>query len=660
MRNSMRHTVLSAFCMMGLAAAMPMAANATNSSGGVVNSDALSLEYWALPNAMRGVELSPDGKFVALIRNRTKTGDPIIEVFETNDLSKKPYRVGADSLEITGFNWISSTDMTISFRRQVRSSARGFNRSAFATKLARFSMNDKKFEELTNDSLTISLVSRLVHDDKHVLMRHSEFDRRSSFRAPIFNKVNLKTGAKTLVLKGNEDLGNYRFDAEGNPWFAAGREGKETIFYYRKPGSKDWKEFRRVNRDDFEEFIPQTRLADDPSRLYVVAHNGNDKKGLWIYNMDTKSFEDLVYRRKDVDVAGVGTHTNSWTYPNAVTRVSYAKEKFHRKYFDEDEKAIIAQFENAIPNAYQVAITSRSKDGNVMVIRNVGPKDPGSFYLYNDGAFGKLGSVNGLLTAKDLSEVEYITYKARDGKTIPGYLTKPKGAGPHPLVVMPHGGPFSEETVIFDEWSQMLANNGYMVLQPQFRGSKNYGLDFYKSAFINGGEGGGKMQDDKDDGAKHLIAQGLVDPDRVAMFGWSYGGYASLIAASRPNNIYQCVIAGAAVADNLQQVNLYRNQLRGAQQVEQLQFWDGSMSPIEEVDKVNVPIMLIHGSIDQRVGIKHSNKYVSALKKANKEHKYLELKDADHFLSTLRFDHKMEMYPALVDFLQKDCGPNGL
>jgi len=271
-----------------------------------------------------------------------------------------------------------------------------------------------------------------------------------------------------------------------------------------------------------------------------------------------------------------------------------------------------------------------------------------------------LGSANTLLKSEDLAEVEYVSYSARDGKKINGYITKPKGAGPHPLVVMPHGGPFVGEVSVYDEWAQLLANNGYMVLQPQYRGSTNYGLDFYKSAFINGGEGGGAMQDDKDDGAKYLVSQGLVDPNRMAMFGWSYGGYAALVAASRPNNIYQCVIAGAAVADNVQQVNYYRNRIRGSSRTEQLKFWDESINPIDEVEKVNVPMLLIHGSIDQRVPVKHSKKYIDALKKHNKDFQYVELKDADHFSNTIRFDHKMQFYPKMIEFLQNDCGPDGL
>ena len=630
--------------------------------GGTVVNDTIPYEHWALPSTMRSAQVSPDGKYVAFIRNQSKKGEPLIEVYETANMKKKPHRVGAKSLEITGFSWISPTDMTVSFQKQVSSRIKGFNQGAFKGKLARFSMDSKKFEELSDDDFSITMVNALVDDPDHVLMRIVEVKEQQSRKAPNYYKYNLDTGSKKLILKGNRQHFGYTFDKDGNPRLTSSQTagGKETIFYHRPVGGEGWNEFARVSRETFQRFRPVGLVEGSDNLIYVLAHNNNDKVGLWKYNLNEKKFEDLVYRRKDVDLTNVGYHSNSWEFPGEVTNIGYPGAKRHRKFMDSEEKAIYDQFEAAIPNAYQVSISSRSKDGNVIVVSNRGPKDPGSFYLYNDGAFTKLGSANTLLKSEDLAEVEYVSYSARDGKKINGYITKPKGAGPHPLVVMPHGGPFVGEVSVYDEWAQLLANNGYMVLQPQYRGSTNYGLDFYKSAFINGGEGGGAMQDDKDDGAKYLVSQGLVDPNRMAMFGWSYGGYAALVAASRPNNIYQCVIAGAAVADNVQQVNYYRNRIRGSSRTEQLKFWDESINPIDEVEKVNVPMLLIHGSIDQRVPVKHSKKYIDALKKHNKDFQYVELKDADHFSNTIRFDHKMQFYPKMIEFLQNDCGPDGL
>jgi dipeptidyl aminopeptidase/acylaminoacyl peptidase len=168
------------------------------------------------------------------------------------------------------------------------------------------------------------------------------------------------------------------------------------------------------------------------------------------------------------------------------------------------------------------------------------------------------------------------------------------------------------------------------------------------------------MQDDKDDGALYLVEQGLVDPDRIAMFGWSYGGYAALVAASRSDQIYQCVIAGAAVTDPLMQVNYYRYQLRGTGAIEQLRMWDDSISPLKEADKVNVPMLIIHGDVDQRVPPEHARKYFKALDKLNKPYKAVWLEGADHFSSTLFYRHQIMLYESMIDYLKNDCGPGGL
>lgn len=651
----MRRLLLSCVAAVGMVGLPVAAANAKIAKP-------YPIEYWAAPNFMSNVSVSPDGKYVAFVKAESQNGDNIIEIYEASNMSKDPVRVGAKSMNLRGFSWIGNDQMTVSFDKQVSDRIRGFNQGAFRGKLALYSVSSNEFRELSGDNFGLQLINVLPDEPNHVLVRWTEFEEGQSFRAPSYYRYDLRNGQKKLVLRGTRGLRGIRFDPEGNPRFASDfDEGSEEFIYlYRPVGGSGWDEYYRLSRDSFESFNYAGQVEGDESRIYVNAHNGEDKSSLWVFNLETGSFEDKIYGRGDVDVFGTTRHSNSWANPGVVTGVTYATDKVHTEWFDAEEGAIMEQFEQVIPNAHRVRITSRSKDGNTLVLSNRGPRDPGSFYLFNKGAFSKLGSVNGLLKPEGLSDVEYINYKARDGRTITGYLTRPQGDGPHPLVVMPHGGPFVSEVIAWDAWGQMFANNGYMVLQPQYRGSQKYGLDFYKAGFIDGGEGGGAMQDDKDDGVLHLIEQGEVDADRVALFGWSYGGYAALIAAAREPNIYQCVIAGAAVADNNQQVNYYRNQIRGSQRVEQLRFWDDSISPIEEADKVNVPMLVIHGSVDQRVPVSHSRKYVDELKKHNKDFEYIELEDADHFSNTLFYDHKMQAYPRMLSYLKNDCGPGGL
>ncbi len=623
------------------------------------------LEYFALRDVMSNVRISPDGKYLGLMKIPTKDDNPIIEVYEAADLSKEPFRVNAEHMEITGFDWVSDTNFVMSLRQQVRDKIEGYNQGVYEYRIA--SVDVKKEKVKSFDELGASIWNLLPNEPDKVILSFFPNVGKSSkvkeqFRPRSYYEFDLNKGTKKLLLQGKFSLGQIDFDGDGNPWAARGfdRAKREYIWYSRPRGGKGWDEIYRLSEDSFEDFTVEGIDETQADSVFVSAQNGNDKRGLWAFNVKTKTFDELVYRRSDVDVAGVRFHSNKWTNPDTVIGIAYRKDKIHIEYLDEIEDATYQQLEGIIPYAYYLRITSRSRDGQDLTIYNVGPRDPGTYYLIKDGKLQAVGSKQPLVDSAQLADVTYITYPARDGWEIPGFLTTPKGEPPFPTIILPHGGPYVAETIIYDEWSQVLANNGYLVLQPQYRGSLGYGMEFWEGAFINGGQGGYKMQDDKDDGALYLVKEGLADPDRLAMFGWSYGGYAALIAASRTPQLYQCTIAGAAVADRLMQINYIRDNLRGANKISWTDMWLDSISPIEEVEKVNIPILVVHGDVDQRVPFKHARKYIKELERHNKDHKYVVLEGADHFSNTLFFRHQKKLYESMIDYLTHDCGPGGL
>jgi dipeptidyl aminopeptidase/acylaminoacyl peptidase len=623
------------------------------------------LEYFALRDVISNVRVSPNGKVLALMKIPTRDGNPVIEVYDAGDLAREPFRVSADPMEITSFDWVSETNFVMSLRQKVRDRIEGFNQGVYDTRIAKVDVEREKIEAFDELNATISNV--LPNKPNKVILSFNPSGDRSSkiaeqFRPRAYYEFDVERGTKRLILQGQVALAQIEFDANGNPWTARGFDpGKgEFIWYVRKPGESEWEEIYRQSEDSFEVF--EIEGFDEAQRniLFVRANNGHDIQGLWEFDTNTNSFGPLIYRRPDVDVIGVRFHSNTWTNYDTVAAVAYAAEKIHFEYFDGVEEATYRQLEELVPNSHYVRIVSRSRDGETLVVENSGPRDPGTFYLLKDGRLQLVGSKQPLFKADDLADVEYITYEARDGRQIPAYLTIPNGEPPFPAIVLPHGGPFVQEIVGYDEWGQVLANNGYLVLQPQYRGSHGYGLDFYTSAFRDGGQGGFKMQDDKDDGALYLVEQGLADRDRLALFGWSYGGYAALVAASRTPQIYQCVVAGAAVSDPIMQVNYYRDFLRGAQRDEQLNMWRDSISPVKDIGKVNVPMLLIHGDVDQRVPPAHVRKYMKELDQAGKDYRYVELKGADHFSNTLFYEHQIMLYESLIGYLKDDCGPAGL
>ncbi len=632
------------------------------------SADPVPVEYFALREAISNVAVSPDGKYMVLQKIESREGNPVIELYEANDLAKKPIRLAAEPMEFTGgLQWISD-DIFVGVARQiVRRKIRGPEQDVRKYKFFAYSVEDGEFTEFPGnfglEDVMPSEPNKILVSSGRANSTSGQDDPFAAFRPRAYYIFDLKRGSQSLVLKGSDKFPSAAFDDQANPRFAQGADPntKELVNYYRRPGEKSWTEIGRyVDRDFFvNSYAFVGDKNGDPNTLMFLANNGNDKIGLWEFDATSKQFTNLVYRRDEADLLSVRFHSNSWGDDrNKITGVTYPGAKLETHWFDEEEKTLFEDLEAAIPNAHQISITSRSRDGDTYIVVNRGPRDPGSYYLVRDSSLAFLGNQYPLLKPEDLSDVEYIKYQARDGRTIPGYLTKPKGEGPFPLIVLPHGGPYVNEIIIYDEWSQLLANRGYMVLQPQYRGSTGYGVDHFFSSWRQHGYG---MQDDKDDGALHLIRQGLVDKDRVAMFGWSYGGYAALVAASREPNIYQCVIAGAAVADPWLSYNGRRNDFFPfADEFARQRGAEYGINPMNEVSKVNVPILMVHGDVDRRVIYEHLKRYKKELEKNGKEAQYLTLEEADHFSNTLYYKHQFAFFTKMLDFLENDCGPGGL
>lgn len=622
------------------------------------------LENFAIREVIQQAEVSPDGTKLALLRNDSKDGNPIMEIYDTTDLAKTPKRIASDPMELTGLFWANDNFIVFNARQKVRERIEGFNQGIYSGRAASFNLETNKFVEFGSGT---SIANLLVFEPNKIILgqpransTRGEDDPFAFARPTAYYEVDLIKGTSSLIIKASDQYGQILFDDKGNPRFTSGYDAgaKEFVFYARKPGEGSWREIFRQSGFSFENFNYVGDMPDNPSLIYVNANNGADLQGLWTFNIDTKQFVDLIYRDDFADVAGVRYHSNSWGRGSLVTGAVRYGAKFETEWFDPEEEALYAQLRDVIPNSHDISISSRSRDGQTLTVFNQGPKDPGSTYLIAKGRLQYLGSLNPLLKPEDLSPVSYIKYPARDGRIIPGYVITPKGKGPFPLVVLPHGGPHVAEVIDYDEWGQVLASRGYMVLYPQYRGSLGYGIKHFLATW---NEHGKKMQDDKDDGALYLVSKGLVDKDRIAMFGWSYGGYAALVAAARTPQIYQCSVAGAPVADPTMQFNYYKDQLREFELEFEQQRRSG-ISPVEEVSKINVPLLFIHGRQDQRVPYEHFEVYQKAVKAAGKSDlvKFVTLEGADHFSNTLFFRHQIKLYQELTSFLANDCGPGGL
>lgn len=623
----------------------------------------IPIEVWSLREAITNVEVSPDGKYLALMKIESKNGNPVVEVREVANLAKKPIRFNANPMEFTGLGWVSNDYLIMNARQKVRRRIDGVNQGVYEFKTVGYNVTEREFVEFDENT---GIENPLPNEPNTVLISKSrvnasvtEGDPFSGFRPREYYKLNLKTGAKEFVMKGNDRIAQAGFDFEGNPRFAQGYDAasREFVYYSRDIGETTWHEVMRQDSYDQSTFNFVGVDPEDPDTGYLIANNGEDKTGLYEIRMSDGEIQRLLYRNENADVMATRTHSNPWGVGPKLVGAIYFGPRIMTEWFDAEEQALFDGLRAAIPNAHNISIASRARDDSAMTIFNQGPRDPGSYYLLTDAGLAFVGSQNPLIKSEDLADVEFVRYAARDGLEIPAYITVPNGEPPFPAIILPHGGPYVPESIAWDEWGQVLASHGYLVLQPGFRGSQGWGLNLYMAGL--GGEWGLAMQNDKEDAAAYLVERGLTEADRVATFGWSYGGYSALAAATRGNYVFQCAIAGAPVADLPQAVaDFTRGGIPAGREFLKVNY--AGVSPEDEAANLNIPLMLVHGDVDQRVPIKHSNEMATALDKAGKDYEYVILKGADHFSNTLFQDHQELLYTSMIDFLQNDCGPGGL
>jgi len=309
---------------------------------------------------------------------------------------------------------------------------------------------------------------------------------------------------------------------------------------------------------------------------------------------------------------------------------------------------------------YRIGIVEYADDPRKMILYGENAEDAGTYYFADltTGALQILAQDYAQLPTEWITQKKAITYKAADGLEIHAYLTLPnrKDAKNLPLIVLPHGGPQARDNIGFDWQTQALASHGYAILQPNFRGSDGYGKKFVDAGH---GEFGRKMQTDLSDGVRHLLAQGIIDPKRVAIMGASYGGYAALAGATLDPGIYNCAVSIAGVADLKNFIDFVATR-SDSNWSSSVVYWKQFMgdpktydqiSPVKQAAKASCPVLLIHGTDDTVVPIIQSRRMESALKNAGKPVEFVTYKGQDHWETV--GSSRIEMMKAALAFLEK-------
>lgn len=449
-------------------------------------------------------------------------------------------------------------------------------------------------------------------------------------------RVDIGTGRKTQVEKPRKDAMWFGSDNHGQVRLLQagdqdpdGRMRNWTVFRYRPKGSRDWADFTAklsftgrpdVVVDGFDETGDGILIMKKVDGRYALASRAPGN------GADT-----VLFSQPTVDVEGV---ERIGKYSRPVGAI-YAKDYTEVSYFDPVIGRRAVALGKALPESPEVYILDESWDGKRNLVFAGGEKNPGVFYRFDveTRQLGELVKARPDVGAYAHATQRSLSYPAADGTMIPAYLTVPAGASGKdmPVIVMPHGGPSARDVRGFDWLAQYFAQLGYVVFQPNFRGSFGYGDAFFKN---NGFKSWRTAIGDINDGARWLIQQGIANPRKVAAFGWSYGGYAVLQGAVVDPQLYRAVVAVAPVTDlglMVARAKQYENQLIVADEVGSgPHLIEGS--PARNAGRIEAPVLLFHGDKDLNVEITQSEAMDSALKSAGKAHQYVVYPGLDHQL----------------------------
>jgi dipeptidyl aminopeptidase/acylaminoacyl peptidase len=397
-------------------------------------------------------------------------------------------------------------------------------------------------------------------------------------------------------------------------------------------------------------------VTPDMQHLVMLSQHQDTKR--WAYytlSLIDGEVSEPIFTHPDKDVEQIVEGANGRVYG-----VKYSGFTPSYEFFDPKLNARIKGIAKALPGM-SVSVVDFTSDWDKIIVYAEGAGSSGMFLLYEDGGISLLGHARPDIPQKNVHSVEPYQYQARDGMTIPSLLTRPNGLDVVnlPAIIMPHGGPESYDRIGFNYMAQYFANQGYLVIQPQFRGSEGFGANHL---LAGRGEWGRKMQDDLTDAVQHLVKEGKVDGSRVCIVGASYGGYAALAGAAFTPDLYQCVVSINGVSDvdaMLRQekwdygrdhwVVSYWETVIAKGQINKDHLKD--ISPINHAKHVKAPVLLVHGEQDLVVPISQSKKMYSALKKQDKQVTFLTLDKGDHGLS--KKENRMRAMLAIDKFIKK-------
>ena len=630
-------------------------------------------DFVKLPSS-RDAKISPDGKHLSLVLRQE--GEDVLAIL---DLATREaigsFRVSGKNRAVGSVTWVNDERLVYTVTESYAWNKRRFSNGEligvnvdgkkhkliFGYRSRESTLNTKIRKNKANNG-NQEIIDLLENDDKHILIAFYPWRL-------IANTWHNNPDAETLIYKLNVYTGKTKkvevlpyanakaiTDNQGNVRFAVAiDDSNNQVISYKPEADSEWQEW---SLQDFEgDYINPLSFTADNQKVYVSANAGQSTRALYLFDFETNGFEKVVHdERVDITmllrdfsgqrVVGVGTDLGLPKY----------------SYIDSNDKKTKAH--RLLLGAFQgqdIVITSATEDGALAVAYVYSDINSGNYYLFETESLQAtyLTSKRKWLDPELMAHTDSMTFKTRDGATIYGYVTLPKGNDKNvPLVVLPHGGPHGVRDYWGFDWEvQLLAHHGYGVLQVNYRGSGGFGLDFEESGH---GKWGTMMQDDLTDATKALIDSGVADSSRICIYGHSYGGYAALMGAVREPELYRCVIGSMGVYDlpmmfkegdiaGRESGLAYLRQALGEDQ-EDMQ----SRSPAYNADKIKAEVLLIHGARDERAPIEQAESLQKALKQAGVPYQWLEIGNEAH--GYYDEQNRLTVYSKVLAFLDANIG----
>ena len=628
---------ISLACMVGF---MASCGGNSGKKGTESTGDFIPMEDFFKNPEKSSFQLSPDGKYFSYMAPVNSRMNIFVQEIGKEEVAQLTHETDRD---VAGYMWANNSRILF-----LKDTGGDENYKLFGVDI-----DGSNLKGLTDfDKVRTQFIDDLEDIDNEIIVGLNKRDPRA------FDpyRLNIVTGELKMLAENPGNIQDWGTDHDGKLRLAyAIVDGVNTSILYR---DHEDEEFKPLVTTSFRETFSPLFFTFDNKNLYVVSNLDRDKMAIYEYDVKNKKNIRLIYENPDYDVSGLSYSKKR----KAITMAYYTSWKTFMHFFDKEREELFGKLQSKL-EGYDVRITSSNKNEDKHIVYAGSDRTRGSYYFYDatTDSLQKLVDVAPWLEESKMAEMKPIEYTSRDGLTIHGYLTLPAGytmetAKNLPVVVNPHGGPWARDRWGFNPEVQFLASRGYAVFQMNFRGSTGYGKAFWEASFK---EWGRAMQNDITDGVSWLIEQGIADKDRIAIYGASYGGYATLAGITFTPDLYTCAIDYVGVSNLFtflktippyweplldQMYAMVGNPVKDSIQLRET-------SPVFHADKIKVPLFIAQGANDPRVNKDESDQMVAALKKQGVEVEYMVKDNEGHGFANE--ENTFDFYRAMEEFLAK-------